>query len=113
MGSEQTCSSTVNKQRFSIRKQGLGIILSLVDTLNNAIIINISTSIYYSETLSCWIKNTNSVCKAIKEHLKDIVQSTNECPTLDFEQFIGGTNTTNHKGVTHGAHTGPFHHESR
>src|SRR3954470_9025893 len=101
-----------NKRRFSIRKQGLGIILSLVDTLNNAIIINISTSIYYSETLSCWIKNTNSLRRATKAHLKDIVPSTNECPTLDLEQFIGGTNTTNHKGVTHGAHTGPLHHES-
>src|SRR3954465_1719244 len=103
----------MNKRRFSIRKQGLGIVLSLVDTLNNAIIINISTSIYYFETLFCSIKNTNSLRRARKAHLKDIVPSTNECPTLDFEQFIGGTNTTNHKGVTQGAHTGPLHHESR
>src|SRR3954454_2062193 len=71
----------MNKRRFSIWKQGLGIILSLVDTLNNAIIINISTSIYYSETLSCWIKNTNSLHRATKAHLKDIVPSTNECPS--------------------------------
>src|SRR3954468_8889080 len=99
MGSEQTCSSTVNKQRFSIRKQGLGIILSLVDTLNNAIIINISTSIYYSETLSCWIKNTNSLGRDAIAPLKGIVPSTNECPTLDLDKFIGGTNTTNHNGV--------------
>src|SRR3954454_11194150 len=103
----------MNKRRFSIWKQGLGIILSLVDTLNNAIRINISTSIYYSETLSCWIKNTNSLHRVTKAHLKDIAPSTNECPTLDLEQFIGGTNTTNHKGVTHDAHTEPLHHESR
>src|SRR3954451_2442661 len=87
-----------------MRKQGLGIILSLVDTVNNAIIINISTSIYYSETLSCWIKNTNSLRRATEAHLIDIVPSTNECPTLDFEQFIGGTNTTNHR-ESHTVHT--------
>src|SRR4051794_21010479 len=100
MGSEQTCSSTVNKQRFSIRKQGLAIILSLVETLNNAIIINISTSIYYSETLSCWIENTNSLDRDAKAPLKGAFPCTNK-------------HTTIHKGVTHGAHTGPLHHESR
>ena len=67
--------------------------------------INISTSIYYSETLSCWIKNTNSVCRAIKAHLKVEVPSTNECPTLDFEQFIGGTNTPQIIRESHTVHT--------
>src|SRR3954451_8732086 len=70
-------------------------------------------NIYYSETLSCWIKNTNSLRRATKAHLKDIVPSTNECPTLYLEKLIGATNITNHKRVTHGAHTAPLHRESR
>src|SRR3954454_3121894 len=104
MGSEQTCSSTVNKRRFSIQKQGLWIVLSLVDTLNNAIIINISTSIYYSETLSGWIKNTNSLGRDAKAPLKGAFPSTNKHPTLSTSAFIGGTSTPKFIRESHTVH---------
>ena len=58
---------------FNALKQNVGIILLLVDTLNNDIIIghiNIFSSLCYSELLSGWITNTNSPRRAIKAHLK-------------------------------------------
>ena len=40
-----------------------------------------------------------------KAHLKGAFPSTNECPTLDFEQFIGGTNTPQIIRELHTVHT--------
>ena len=59
----QTCNKTEWKRCFNGWKQGLGILLSLVDTLNNnnAIeYIDASTSLCYSELIFGWITNTTS-----------------------------------------------------
>ena len=62
-----------SKRCFNAWKQGLGIILSLVVTLNNNNIIeyiDISSSLCYSELFSRWITNTNPLRRAITAHLK-------------------------------------------
>ena len=72
-GSKQTCDKVESKRCFDAWKQGLGIILSLVDTRN----INNHNWTHryflftcYSEPFSRWITNTNPLRRAIKAHLK-------------------------------------------
>jgi hypothetical protein len=62
-GSRQTCNRTEWERCFNGWKQGLGILLSLVDTLNNNNVIehiDASTSPCYSELRPGWITNTTS-----------------------------------------------------
>ena len=70
---EDKTKVTESKRCFNAWKQGLGILLLLVDILNNNNIIeyiDISSSLCYSELFFYWIKNTNSLCRATKAHLK-------------------------------------------
>ena len=59
--SMQTCSKTESKWCFNTWKQGLEIILSLVDTLNNDIII---------KYINIYLHYATSLRRAAKAHLK-------------------------------------------